>query len=139
MFTKNAGPTLLFAVAFLCIALSNASSQSPSFDPRATLENIIAGIYEGDYAKYSMDFSPAMKQAQDRESLMQLQRKLQKTLGKLDSLEYFGHYRQYGNIVHLFKARFSKEKDDVLIKLVAENDSSDAKISGLWLDAPSLR
>lgn len=79
-----------------------------------------------------------MKQAQDREAFLLLQRSLQKHLGKLKSVEYLGSYKQLGQIITLFKANFIKEKDDVLIKLVLEDKNGEFRVTGLWFDAPSM-
>ena len=53
-------------------------------------------------------------------------------------MEYFGLYVQRGNTITLFKARFSREKDDVLIKLVLEGVEQELRVTGLWFDSPSL-
>jgi len=96
------------------------------------------GIAQGDYNLYSGRFSSAMKSAQNRTKFLQFKTNVQKNLGSLQSTEYLGSYEQQGNFITLFKARFSKEKDDVLIKLVLDRATSDARVTGLWFDAPSL-
>ena len=53
-------------------------------------------------------------------------------------MEYLGFYEQYGKIITLFKARFTKEKEDVLIKLVFDSKEREPLIDGLWFDSPSL-
>ena len=45
-----------------------------------------------------------MKKAQSRETFLDLQKRLQKKLGKFKSMEYLGYYEQYGKIITLFKA-----------------------------------
>ena len=102
------------------------------------LQGIIEGIAQGDYAKYTRNFSELMKASQNREDFLTLQKRLQKTLGRLQSMEYFGLYVQRGNTITLFKARFSREKDDVLIKLVLEGVEQELRVTGLWFDSPSL-
>jgi len=102
------------------------------------VKGIIEGLAEGDYALFTSHFSDAMKKAQSRDTFLQLQKNLQKKLGTFRSLEYLGYYRQYGGTVTLFKARFSKEPEDVLVKLVLDRDSSSPLVTGLWLDSPRL-
>jgi len=96
------------------------------------------GVTEGDYEKYTKDFSDTMRKSTDRESFLQLQSNLRKTLGKFQSMEYLGFYVQEKQLIALFKARFSKEKDDVLVNLVLDGHKA-PKVTGLWFDAPSLR
>lgn len=102
------------------------------------LRQIIRGISEGDYAMFNRHFSKVMKTTQPREHFLLLQKGIQKSLGKFKSLEYLGYYVQGGHRITLFKARFSKEKDDVLVRLVLDAQGPDPKVNGLWFDAPSL-
>jgi len=104
----------------------------------AALERIMQAISEGDYVLYTRDFSKQMKDSQDRESFLQLQSNLQRSLGKFKSMECLGFYVQYGGTIILFKARFSKEKEDVLIRLVLDRKKSPAQVTGLWFDSPAL-
>ena len=107
-------------------------------DATRLLEGVMKGISEGDYARYTSRFSPVMKKAQSRETFLDLQKRLQKRLGKFKSMEYLGYYEQYGKIITLFKARFTKAKEDVLIKLVFDSKEREPLIDGLWFDSPSL-
>ena len=117
------------------------SKKDPDFvAARATaiMHRIMQGISEGDYSLYTQDFSKTMKDSQNRESFLQVQRNLQKSVGKFQSIEYLGFYEQYQGIITLFKARFSKEKEDVLIKLVLDGKRSEPQVTGLWFDSPAL-
>lgn len=102
------------------------------------IRGIIEGLSEGDYALFTSHFSDAMKEAQSRDTFLQLQKNLQKKLGSFRSMEYLGYYKQYGGTVTLFKARFSKEPEDVLIRLVLGRDATSPLVTGLWLDSPRL-
>jgi hypothetical protein len=107
-------------------------------DATGLLQGIIKGISDGDYDRYARRFSPVMKKAQSRETFLELQKRLQRKLGRFKSMEYLGYYVQYGKIITLFKARFSKEKEDVLIKLVFNSKERNPLVAGLWFDSPSL-
>lgn len=102
------------------------------------LGDIVKGIYEGDYTKFSRNLSEQMRAAQTRQSFLQLQNKVQTNLGKLSSMEYLGYYSQGPYTMVLFKAKFKKDEDDVLITLVSDRESAEPKVSGLWLDSPAL-
>jgi hypothetical protein len=137
----------IFLLSILCVFLwSHAGAATVNVDDpeqirtRATMliEEIIQGISEGDYVLYSRQFSQPMKESQTRENFLELQRSLQKAIGKFQSLQYLGFYAQHGNLITLFKARFSKDKDDVLIRLVIKGSATDSKVTGLWFDSPAL-
>lgn len=119
--------------------LSQKTKEAGRTDPPIELlQNIFDGLAQGDFSKYSRDFSPAMKEVQTRENFLDLQKKVQSSLGKLKTTNYFGYYVQRGNHIHLFKARFSKEKDDVLVKLVLDSNKPTGLVTGLWMDSPAL-
>lgn|GEM_PF-611399 len=138
----------LILASFLCVSLQldygHAESEtddtvvSAKPTPLEILRNIFAGLAQGDFSKYSRDFTQQMKASQTREAFLTLQKKVQSTLGKLKSLHYLGTYTQRGNLINLFKANFTKEKDDVLIKLVLDAKRSKPLVTGLWLDSPAL-
>jgi hypothetical protein len=135
----------LCAVGLVLVLAGIASAKESKIDPdfvasRATavVHRIVQGLSEGDYSLFTQDFSKAMKDAQTRDSFLELQRKLQKSLGKFQSLEYLGYYEQYGGIITLFKARFRKEKEDVLIKVVLDGKKAEPQVTGLWFESPSL-
>lgn len=116
----------------------NDSRDSTEEQATTILRQIIRGITEGDYAMFNRHFSKVMKASQPREHFLVLQKGIQKSLGKFKSLDYLGYYVQGGNRITLFKARFSKEKDDVLVRLVLDAKKAEPKVNGLWFDAPSL-
>lgn len=144
--TSRLAKQIIFVLTILYVlSCPPAEAATINVDPeqikaRATtiVEQIIQGISEGDYGLYSSHFSKPMKESQTRENFLDLQRSLQKAVGKFQSLEYLGYYSQYGNLITLFKARFSKDKDDILIRLVLEGPGPDPKVTGLWFDSPAL-
>jgi hypothetical protein len=102
------------------------------------LDDIFKGIYEGDYTKFGRNLTEQMRAAQTRQSFLELQTKVQTNLGKLSSLEYLGFYSQGPYTMVLFKGKFKKDKDDVLITLVSDRQAADPRVGGLWLDSPAL-
>ncbi len=139
---------VLYLAVLLLLSTLGASSYARSetrdispATPRASTEilhNIFDGLAQGDFAKYSKDFAPDMKASQTREAFLTLQKRIQTALGKLKSLRYLGSYSQGGNVIELFKANFTKQKDDVLIKLVLDGKKPKPLVTGLWLDSPAL-
>lgn len=102
------------------------------------LQNMLQGLSEGDYTKFVRNLSDQMRAAQNRQTFLQLQKNMQKNLGKMQSMVYLGFYSQGGYNMAMFKARFAKDKDDVLITLVFDRKAADPKVNGLWMDSPVL-
>ncbi len=103
-----------------------------------TVEAILDGLSKGDFGLYTSRFSDILKNAFTREDFLRLQNLFQKRLGRPESAEYLGHYFQSKTTITLFKARFAKDSDDVLIKLVLEEKSAPPLVVGLWFDSPRL-
>jgi len=137
--TRTVLPAIIVVLTFVAAASAQTADRDVDFRIKTTqiLNSILEGISEGDYEKFTRDFSPTLKKAQDRENFLQLQRKIQKSLGKLRSSEFMGSYTQQGAVIALFKVRFSKDKDDILIKLVFDGQSN-SKVTGLWFDSPAI-
>jgi len=136
---------VLMAALFLAAVIgpdyggaAEKSDDAIKIEAAEALQRIIKGVYEGDYELFTSRFSPTLKKGQDREAFLQLQKSFQKKLGKFVSMEYLGFYEQYKSTIVLFKARFTKEKDDVLIKLVLDKPGGNPTITGIWFDSPSL-
>ncbi len=135
--------SVILLVGLLCGFQGHLFAESPddsSIESTASkiLSNVLKGLSEGDYTLYAGNFSGILKESLDRESFLKLQKNIQKSLGKSKGWNYLGYYRQYGNIIALFKAKFSKDRDDVLIKLVLDDAGTDAGVNGLWFDSPAL-
>lgn len=107
-------------------------------ESRNCVVSILEGLARGDYVAYSSNFSEQMKKAHTREDFLALQKRILKFLGKSLTLDYLGYYVQRGSVITLFRGRFSKDKDDVLIKLVLESRGGTLTVSGIWFDTPAL-
>jgi hypothetical protein len=116
------------------------TDENDKFRQRYTqvLDDIFRGIYEGDYTRFSRNLSEQMRASQTRQSFLQLQTKVQTRLGKLSSMEYLGYYSQGRYTMVLFKAKFAKDRNDVLITLVSEKKAAQPTVAGLWMDSPVL-
>jgi hypothetical protein len=103
------------------------------------IQGILQGLAEGDFEKYAIDFDETLRKTVNRETFLQVQKNLRTKVGKFKSIDFLGFYVQEGQAIALFKARFSKEKDDVLVTLVLDPRKSAPKVTGVWFDAPALR
>ncbi len=141
--TRAAGAVCVFILVLMAGHLP--AELGPAKDPfrlraRAIVEHVMQGIQQGDYDRFIQDFSSETRGSFSREDFLSIQSRFQERLGDFQSCDYLGFYRQSGNVVTLFKARFSKLADeDVLIKLVLDRQASEPKITGLWFDSPALR
>lgn len=140
---------LILVIGLTCVALVHAaaglsySQAALSEDTiKATASSEMKGIFEGlvtkNYELYSKNFSEPMKQSQDPESFIKLCEKFDGSLGQFKSFEYLGFYVEDRYTIALFKAKFSKIDDDVLVRLVLDLSKPKDQVMGLWFDSTKL-
>ena len=96
------------------------------------LSNLLAGFNEGNYAKYSRDFSPTLLEAISPKKFKRVRAKILKEIGKYQSRQYLGFYQVNRTTVVLWKGRFASTGNDVLIKLVVSKRKDKNLVVGLW-------
>ena len=102
------------------------------------ITSIMKSIESQNYDQYSKDFSEKMKSAQKPDDFMALCKKMDSSLGKLDSIDFIGYFIHGNDTIALFKAKYSKTGDDVLVRLVLDLNSPKQNVVGLWFDSPAL-
>lgn len=107
------------------------------------VDNMLAGIKEKDYAKFSKDFTDTMKSAMKEDSLNQLADMLSSKIGDYES-KTFG---QAANVtqgglaytVIVYTAKYTKESGDVIITVSFIDNNGTKQIGGLNFNSPNLR
>jgi hypothetical protein len=104
------------------------------------VDNMLAGINDGDYAVFSRDFSDVMKAAITEEKFNELTGLLTSIIGEYGQRSFTQAAKATQNdtlyTVITYTAKYSNEPGDVLITVTF---TSDQKIEGLRLDSPKLR
>ncbi|NOZ64455.1 MAG: DUF3887 domain-containing protein [Caldiserica bacterium] len=96
------------------------------------LDNILEAFKTGNYEKYCRDFDNTLKESVSEKKFRQVRQWLQNTLGSYQSREYLGFLKKGKMSVVLWKAKFDKSEDDVLIKLVVSKRGNKYLVTGLW-------
>jgi len=96
------------------------------------MDSILAGMKEGDYAKFSRDFDGLMKQELDTTRFDSRRQEIQAQIGDYSSRTYLGFLNQRGMTVILWKARFTGTTDDVLLKLYLSTEGKRTVAKGLY-------
>lgn len=97
------------------------------------LDNILEGFKYDNYLRYSRDFDSTLKLLGARTKFFQANRRMQRTLGNYIYRDYLGSLYKSDMVVALWKAKFDKTENDVLIKLVLKNKRNRYVVMGLWL------
>jgi hypothetical protein len=127
---------LPFCVALLCAVFPGCGRVISERDlPFAgdILDNVLAGIAERDYEKFSRDFSVAMKEAIAKEGFPSVLEDLEGKLGTFVGREFLSASKtrsKLGEIViATFRARYAKD-DDARIRLWISDKDGVRRIEG---------
>jgi hypothetical protein len=96
------------------------------------LDAVLQGFSEGNYGLYSKYFDDTLKDVITKKKFMQVRKKILGNIGKCQSRSYLGFLQQGKTTVVLWKGKFSRTNDDILIKLVLSRRGDQIKVLGLW-------
>lgn len=107
------------------------------------VDNMLAGIKDKDYAKFSRDFTDTMKSALTEDKLDQLADMLESKIGDYES-RTFG---QAANVaqnginytVIIYTAKYTEESGNVIITVSFTDNNGVKQIGGLNFNSPNLR
>jgi len=96
------------------------------------LDNILEAFESNDYIKYSQNFDATLKESVSKKKFVEADRHFESFLGDYQSKEYLGFVVKGKMSVVLWKARYSKSSDDVIIKLILSKRGDEVLVTGLW-------
>ena len=96
------------------------------------LDNLLESFSQNNYAQYCRDFDETLKESISEKKFLETDRYFEETLGDYQSREYLGFLAKGKMSLVLWKARYNKSKDDVLIKLVLSKRGDTYFVTGLW-------
>jgi hypothetical protein len=102
-------------------------------------ENILIATNEGNYTKYSEHFDATMKNALPESVFLETNAMIKAKIGTYVSKEFWKVESKNQYIIVYYKATFTQEPADVIVKIVFQELEGEMKVSGLWFDSPKLR
>jgi len=102
-------------------------------------EGILNAINSDDYDKYSEFFTQEMKDKVPEPTARQLNSVIKLEIGTYESKEFWKTEIAGQYTAVYYKARFTNEPDDVIVKVVFQKSGGKVYVAGLWLDSPKLR
>lgn len=102
-------------------------------------ENVLAALNGGSYESFSRDFDKAMKEALPEKTFKEFSTSTRTKIGDYLSKEFYKAEKQKQYTVIYYRARFSKESDDVIVKTVFSENEGKHQVSGFFMDSPGLR
>jgi len=102
-------------------------------------ENILSSLNDNDYARYSEHFDDAMKKALPEATFQQQNNLIKAKIGEYVSREFWKIETTNEYTIVYYKAKFTEEPDDVIVRVVFKETDGERFVSGLWFDSPKLR
>ncbi len=110
------------------ITIANAATSGPSTEK--TLNTLLTAIAANNYDAMVANAAPALKSGITKEMFTQVSTQLSPRLKKGYKLDYLGSLKQQGVEVFLWKITCNDGGDDMLAKLVIQEDN---KVAGFWI------
>ncbi len=102
-------------------------------------ENILLAMNEDNYTKYSEHFDQTMKNAMPEAVFDETNAIIKSKIGDYVSKEFWKVESKDQYTIVYYKAKFTQEPEDVIVKVVFQEIMGEMNVSGLWLDSPKLR
>lgn len=124
---KRTGIVIVFVLVLLAwMPILNAATDGPSTE--RTVNTLLAEIAENNYGALVSNAAPALKSRITKETFTQVSTELSPRLKKGYKLQYLGSLKQQGVEVFLWKITYQDGGDDMLARLVIQED----KVAGFW-------
>jgi hypothetical protein len=125
----------------LLAGCSSGKTVDESFKGRVepVAENILQSIQSGDRQAFLKDMDDKMKTAFTEKAFGDMESLLAAKVGAYQSKEYWKAEKSGQYTIAYFKAKFDKESDYVVVKVVTSEKDGVLYVSGLFFDSPNLR
>ena len=137
MITKIVTGILL--ALLITTALPACSSKPEPEYAGAIAEDILQALNENDYAGYSEHFDEVMKNTVTESVFEQTATAIKEKIGAYVSKTFWKVIEQDVYTVVIYRAKFTREPEDVITRVVFQEISGEIYVSGLWFDSPKLR
>lgn len=102
-------------------------------------ENILVAMNEDNYSRFSQDFDEKMKNGLDETTYYNTIPGMKSKIGQYISKELVSAEKKDQFVVVTYKAKFSEEAGDVIVRSVFSDENGKKYISGFWMDSKKLR
>ena len=102
-------------------------------------ENILVALKENDYEKFSENFTEKMKNSMPKKVFSETGTTVKSEIGEYVSKSFWKIEKEGIYILVYYRAKFTEEPSDVIVKVVLEKLGDKMLVGGLWFDSPKLR
>lgn len=92
-------------------------------------DSVINGLDSGNYEMYVRDFTDESKKSFTDKIFQDAHKAVDSHLGKIKTKQYLGSYQKNGYWVLLWKAKYSKANEDILLELYVKKVGNSYKVA----------
>ena len=130
--------SILIMSALIVSVSSCAAKPEPAYANPIT-EGILQAMNNNDYVKYTEHFDEIMKNATPEPVFRQTNTLIKSKVGDYLSKEFWKVEDKGPYTTVYYKAKFTGEPEDVIVRVVFQEIEGEIYVSGLWFDSPNLR
>lgn len=130
---------VIILTVFVGVCIGKAEVSKTRSIASAITESMLISLNDDNYIRFSENFDDQMKNNLSETQFKYTSDEIKNKIGTYISKEYIGSELKEGYTVVLFRGKFSREKEEVLIKTILHVDAGKTLVSGFWLDSSSLR
>jgi hypothetical protein len=131
----------VLALAVAAFAGCSSGSADESFKGRVEpiADNILQSIKSGDREAFLKDMDGKMKSTFTAEAFDKMNTLLGSKVGTYQSKEFWKTEKSGQYVIAYYKAKFDKEEEYVVVKVVTSEKDGVLSVAGLFFDSPNLR
>jgi len=129
----------LSLLVFIGCSSNNAGDNSLKDKVDPVAENILQSMKNNNHDTFTKDMDEKMKNTFTEDYFKNMNDKLLPKIGTYQTKEYWQTQKSGDYQVVFYKAKFDKETDNVIVKVVVSEKDGKILVSGLFFDSPNLR
>jgi hypothetical protein len=129
---------LILLVVIAGVAACSNEVPEPEYASQMT-ESTAQGMSDGDYAAFSQYLTPEIKAALTEDDFNQISQQIKAIIGEYIDKEFWKAQPSREDTLVQYKARYTEEPEDVIIKALFTEIEGEIYISGFVFDSPKLR
>jgi hypothetical protein len=126
----------------LLVVIAGLAACSPMSEPEYAsqmTESTAQGMSDGDYAAFTQYLTPEIKDALTEDDFNQVSQLIKDAIGDYIDKEFWKAQPSGDDTLVQYKARYTEEPEDVIIKALFTEIEGEIYISGFLFDSPKLR
>jgi hypothetical protein len=128
----------LLILSVIIVGLAGCQMPEPDYARQMT-ESTAQAMSDGDYAAFTQYLTPEIKAALTEDDFNQISQQIRDAIGEYIDMEFWKAQPSGNDIYVQYKARYTDETEDVIIKALFTEIEGETYISGFVFDSPKLR